>query len=103
MLGVSWFLLAIRQPCYSHGICAALFKRVTVSPLCCAGLQAAHAELGKTAQDFRRLHEERQELLGQWEGVLKAISKRDAAILEAGELWWEKALTKGVGSTCNGA
>ncbi|KAL4443384.1 hypothetical protein ABPG75_011121 [Micractinium tetrahymenae] len=47
--------------------------------------QAAQAELGKAAQDFRRLHEERQELLGQWEGVLKAISKRDAAILEAGQ------------------
>ena len=47
-------------------------------------LQAAQAELGKAAQDFRRLHEERQELLEQWEGVLKAISKRDASILEAG-------------------
>lgn len=48
-------------------------------------LQAAQTELGKAAQDFRRLHEERQELLAQWEGVLKAISKRDGAILEAGE------------------
>jgi len=47
-------------------------------------LQAAQAELGKAAQDFRRLHSERQELLEQWEGVLKAISKRDASILEAG-------------------
>lgn len=65
------------------------------------GLQAAQAELGKAAQDFRRLHEERQELLGQWEGVLKAVSKRDAAILEAGKCsdgavsggWgWMKAL-----------
>ncbi len=103
MLGVGWLLPAIRQHRCSHGIHAALFKRNIISPIECAGLQAAHAELGKTAQDFRRLHQERQELLGQWEGVLKAISKRDAAILEAGELWLDNALTKGEGNTCAGA
>jgi hypothetical protein len=41
--------------------------------------------LSKAARDFRRLHAERQELLQQWEGVLEAIRKRDAAILEAGK------------------
>lgn len=46
--------------------------------------QAAQTELSKAAQDFRRLHAERQELLQQWEGVLEAIRKRDASILEAG-------------------
>ncbi|GAB4818571.1 hypothetical protein N2152v2_005617 [Parachlorella kessleri] len=46
--------------------------------------QAAQTELNKAAEDFRRLHAERQELLQQWEDVLAAISKRDAAILEAG-------------------
>ena len=49
--------------------------------------QAAQGELSKAASDFRRLHGERQELLQQWEGVLEAIRKRDAAILEAGK-WW---------------
>lgn len=47
--------------------------------------QAAQGELGKAAADFRRLHAERAELLGQWEGVLEAVRMRDAAILEAGE------------------
>ncbi|EFN56849.1 hypothetical protein CHLNCDRAFT_144442 [Chlorella variabilis] len=47
--------------------------------------QAAQTELSKAAQDFRRLHAERQELLQQWEGVLEAIRKRDASILEAGQ------------------
>ena len=47
-------------------------------------VQAAQTELNKAAEDFRRLHAERQELLQQWEDVLAAIAKRDAAILEAG-------------------
>jgi hypothetical protein len=42
-------------------------------------------ELAKVAADFRRLHSQRQELLGQWEGVLEAVARRDAEILEAGE------------------
>lgn len=52
--------------------------------------QTAQTELSKAAQDFRRLHAERAELLAQWEGVLEAIRKRDAAILEAGECGWQQ-------------
>lgn len=53
-------------------------------------LQATQTELNKAAEDFRALHAERQELLAQWEGVLEAIAKRDAAILEAGNAFASK-------------
>lgn len=46
--------------------------------------QTAQAELGKAAQDFRRLHAERAELLEQWEKVVAAVQQRDADILAAG-------------------
>lgn len=55
---------------------------------CSCGLllpQAAQGELGKAAQDFRRLHAERAELLAQWEAVAEAVRRRDADILAAGE------------------
>jgi hypothetical protein len=58
----------------------------------CVETVAAQAELAKVAQDFRRLHGERQELLAQWEGVLEAITRRDAAILEAGG-WVRRLVT----------
>lgn len=48
-------------------------------------LQAAQMELAKVATDFRGLHSQRQELLGQWEGVLAVVRRRDDEILEAGE------------------
>ena len=48
--------------------------------------QAAQGELGKVAQDFRRLHAERAELLAQWEAVAEAVRRRDADILAAGEM-----------------
>ncbi|PRW50762.1 flagella associated isoform B [Chlorella sorokiniana] len=47
--------------------------------------QAAQGELGKAAQDFRRLHAERAELLTQWEAVAEAVRRRDAEILAAGQ------------------
>jgi coiled-coil domain-containing protein 39 len=45
--------------------------------------QAAQIELNKTAEDFKSLHKERQELVGQWEGAIEAMKRRDEAIQEA--------------------
>eukprot|EP00741_Cyanophora_paradoxa_P020955 tig00021319_g20230.t1 len=47
--------------------------------------QAAQIELDKTAEDFRQLHHERQELVTQWEEAINAMQKRDEAIRVAGE------------------
>ena len=49
--------------------------------------RARQIMLDKTAQDFRELHEERQALLKQFEDAADAITKRDAAIREASELY----------------
>ena len=48
--------------------------------------QAAQIELDKTAEDFRKLHRERQEFVRQWEHAIEAIKNRDGAIQQAGEL-----------------
>eukprot|EP00887_Chlorella_sp_A99_P001108 scaffold14.g1108.t1 len=52
--------------------------------------RAAQGALGKAADDFRRLHAERQELLAQWEAVLAAVTRRDAEIRAAGEALAER-------------
>ena len=52
--------------------------------------RARQIMLDKTAQDFRELHEERQALLQQFEDAADAITKRDAAIREASELYATK-------------
>lgn len=58
--------------------------------------RAAQIELDKTANDFKVLHEERHQLLEQWEESVKAMHRRDAAIQQAadryteGKAWIEK-------------
>ncbi|KAL4481667.1 hypothetical protein ABPG74_007756 [Tetrahymena malaccensis] len=47
--------------------------------------QAAQIELDKTAEEFKRQHEERHKLFLQWQEVTEIISKRDLAIREEGE------------------
>eukprot|EP00164_Ancoracysta_twista_P002908 GFYU01003871.1.p1 GENE.GFYU01003871.1~~GFYU01003871.1.p1 ORF type:complete len:916 (-),score=421.15 GFYU01003871.1:163-2910(-) len=47
--------------------------------------QAAQIELDKTAEDFRNLHKQRQDLLKQWGDALEAMQKRDEEIKAAGE------------------
>ncbi|XP_068960908.1 coiled-coil domain-containing protein 39 isoform X2 [Petaurus breviceps papuanus] len=41
---------------------------------------SAQIELDKAAQDFRRVHRERQELIKQWEGTIEQMQKRDKDI-----------------------
>ncbi|NXS99050.1 CCD39 protein, partial [Jacana jacana] len=40
----------------------------------------AQIELDKTAEDFRRVHQERQEVIGQWENAIQQMQKRDQQI-----------------------
>mmetsp|Transcript_20436 Transcript_20436/g.66353 ORF Transcript_20436/g.66353 Transcript_20436/m.66353 type:complete len:909 (-) Transcript_20436:163-2889(-) len=47
--------------------------------------QAAQIQLDKTAEDFRALHLERQELVRQWEEAVEAMKRRDLAIQAASE------------------
>lgn len=37
-------------------------------------------ELDKAAQDFRKIHNERQELIKQWENTIEQMQKRDRDI-----------------------
>lgn len=37
-------------------------------------------ELDKTAEDFRRVHRERQEVIRQWENAIQQMQKRDQQI-----------------------
>ncbi|XP_070262849.1 coiled-coil domain-containing protein 39 isoform X2 [Myotis yumanensis] len=41
---------------------------------------SAQLELDKAAQDFRRIHNERQELIKQWESTIEQMKKRDRDI-----------------------
>ena len=52
--------------------------------------QAAQIMLDKTAEDFRQLHNERQELTRQWEEAMEAMKKRDEAIQKTSELFAER-------------
>ncbi|NXP03510.1 CCD39 protein, partial [Thinocorus orbignyianus] len=40
----------------------------------------AQIELDKTAEDFRRVHQERQEVIKQWENAIQQMQKRDQQI-----------------------
>jgi|UniRef100_A0A7S4FGB3 chromosome segregation ATPase len=51
--------------------------------------QAAQIELDKTAEDFKNLHKERQDLIRQWEEAIQAMHRRDEAIKGAGEQFAE--------------
>ena len=51
--------------------------------------QAAQIELDKTAEDFRKLHKERQDLIEQWEDAVHAMHKRDEVIQAARESFAE--------------
>jgi len=51
--------------------------------------QAAQIELDKTAEDFKNLHKERQDLIRQWEEAIQAMHRRDEAIKIAGEQFAE--------------
>lgn len=56
------------------------------------GIQAAmpgfhfslQIELDKAAEDFRRVHHERQELIKQWENTIEQMRKRDQEIDHCG-------------------
>jgi hypothetical protein len=48
--------------------------------------QTAQIELDKTAEDFRHLHSERQDLVTQWEQAIETMKRRDEAINETGEV-----------------
>lgn len=41
---------------------------------------SAQLELDKAAQDFRRIHLERQELIQQWENTIEQMQRRDQEI-----------------------
>jgi len=45
--------------------------------------QAAQIELDKTAEDFKKLHKDRGDLVAQWEAAVQAMQKRDEAIQHA--------------------
>lgn len=47
--------------------------------------QSAQIQLDKTAEDFKALHEERLELVRQWEDALETVKHRDVAIQAASE------------------
>jgi len=47
--------------------------------------QAAQIQLDKAAEDFRKLHNERQVLIRQWEDAMQAMNHRDKAIVLASE------------------
>ena len=51
--------------------------------------QAKQIELDKTADEFRALHRERQQLVRQWQESLESMKRRDVEIGEAGEKYAE--------------
>eukprot|EP00798_Chlamydomonas_sp_ICE-L_P017611 gene17611-23944_t len=57
-----------------------------------AETQAAQIQLDKAAEDFRKLHAERQDLIRQWDDAMEAMQNRDAAIGMASEQFAEKKM-----------
>ena len=43
-------------------------------------------ELDKTAEDFRKAHKERQELIKQWEQIIEQMQKRDGEIDDSAQV-----------------
>jgi hypothetical protein len=54
--------------------------------------QAAQLQLDRAAEDYRRLHSERQQLIRQWDEAATAMRRRDAAIGAAGAAFAERRL-----------
>lgn len=52
--------------------------------------QAAQIQLDKAAEDFRKLHAERQDLIRQWDEAIMAMRHRDEAIAAASEQFAER-------------
>ena len=46
--------------------------------------QSKQIELDKTAEEFRRLHRERQELVRQWQESIETMRRRDATFVRQG-------------------
>ena len=47
--------------------------------------QASQIELDKTAEEFKKEHDERHKLFEKWQDVTKTIARRDEDILRIGE------------------
>ena len=47
---------------------------------------SSKVELDKTAEEFRKTHKERQELIKQWEYIIEQMQKRDNDIDEAAQV-----------------
>lgn len=47
---------------------------------------AVQIELDKTAEDFRRAHQEREELIGQWEKTIDQMKRRDESMNKCGNV-----------------
>jgi chromosome segregation ATPase len=45
--------------------------------------QVSQIELDKTTNEFKRLHQERQSLINQWENAIQAMNKRDVEIQDS--------------------
>lgn len=52
--------------------------------------QATQIQLDKAAEDFKSLHQARQEMVAQWEEKLETVKSRDEAIQKASETFAEK-------------
>ena len=46
----------------------------------------AQIELDKTAESFRRAHQEREELIDQWEQTINQMRKRDQDMLKCADV-----------------
>jgi hypothetical protein len=57
-----------------HRACVLTVTDVALPP------QAAQIQLDRTAQDFRQLHQERQDLIRQWDEARHTMLSRDEAI-----------------------
>ncbi|KDO30390.1 hypothetical protein SPRG_05101 [Saprolegnia parasitica CBS 223.65] len=55
--------------------------------------QAKQIELDKTADEFRAMHDERQQLVKQWQDTLEAMKRRDAEIAAASEQFAAKRMS----------
>lgn len=61
-------------------------------PLQVTETQAAQIQLDRAAEDYRRLHAERQQLIAQWDEAAAAMRRRDVAIQAASAAFAERRL-----------